>query len=69
MTVEVVVRKFRDNRLMLVVVFREGSNFWIYHNGSCSYVPRKSEIELIKESLEAVDTHNKLKQSVSELGS
>jgi len=42
----------------MVVHFVEDSNFWINSNGSVSYVPRKTEVELIKESLQAVDNYN-----------
>lgn len=58
MALKVEVRKSSDGRLLMVVHFVEDSNFWINSNGSVSYVPRKSEIELMKESLEAIDNHN-----------
>lgn len=43
----------------MIVRFIQGSNFWIHEDGSCSYVPRKSEIELIKNSLDAIDAFNR----------
>lgn len=64
MTLKVEIRQFADGRLMLVLVFTEGSNFWIHEDGTCSYVPKKSELELIKQSLEAVDSYNVLKRNL-----
>ena len=61
------VRKFSDNRLMLLVFFTEGSNFWIHPDRTCSYVPKKDEIELIRESLDALDTYNALKKNLDSI--
>jgi len=62
MALKVEIRRFADGRLMMVLIFKEGSNFWIHGDGTCSYVPKKSELELIKESLEAVDSYNSQKE-------
>jgi hypothetical protein len=64
MALRVEIREFADGRLMLVLVFTEGSNFWIHEDGTCSYVPKKSELELVKQSLEAVDSYNILKRNL-----
>ena len=58
MPAKVEVRMSSDGRLLMVVHFVEDSNFWINSNGSVSYVPRKIEVELIRESLQAVDNYN-----------
>jgi hypothetical protein len=58
MPAKVEVRMSSDGRLLMVVHFVEDSNFWINSNGSISYVPRKTEVELIKETLQAVDNYN-----------
>jgi len=58
MTLMVEVRKSSDGRLLMVVHFGEDSNLWIHSNGTVSYVPKKSEVELLKDGLEAIDNHN-----------
>jgi hypothetical protein len=68
MTLKVEVRKSSNGRLLMVVHFVEDSNFWFHSNGTVSYVPRKPEIELMKESLDAIDTFNMLKRSLRKEG-
>ena len=58
MGLKIEIRRLSDRRLLVVVHFVEDSNFWIHSNGTVSYVPKKSEIELMKESLDAIDSHN-----------
>ena len=58
MSSKVELDKFIDGDLKLVVNFAKGSNFWMRNDGTCSWVPKKSEVELIKEGLYAVDTYN-----------
>jgi hypothetical protein len=46
-------------RLLLVVWFSKGSNFWVHSNGTYSYVPTEQEIETLRMTYEAIDTYNK----------
>ena len=56
--IKVEIDRFSDGRLKLIVYFTPSSNFWVLENGTYSYVPTKEEIQLIKESLDAIDTYN-----------
>lgn len=58
MGLKIEIRRLPDRRLLVVVHFVEDSNFWIHSNRTVSYVPKRSEIELMKESLDAIDNHN-----------
>jgi hypothetical protein len=57
MTLKIEVRQSARRTLLVVVHFLADSNLWI-NNGEVSYVPRRAEIELIRESLDAIDNHN-----------
>jgi hypothetical protein len=57
-TVDIRVERFGDGRLKLVVYFGNHSNFWKHSDDEFSWVPSKSEVKLIKDSLEALDTFN-----------
>lgn len=58
MTVKVEVSRFSDGRLKLLVCFTKDKNVWIHEDESFSYVPTKSEIDLIKDALDAIDNYN-----------
>jgi hypothetical protein len=58
MAVKVEVRRSSDGRLLMVVHLCEDSNLWFHSNGTASYVPKWSEVELMKDSLQAIDNHN-----------
>ena len=54
--VRVEIKRFADGKLMVLVHFEKGSNVWV--DGEATWVPKKSEVSLIAETLEAIDTHN-----------
>ena len=53
---KVEVRRFKDGRMMVTVVFEQTSNFWI--DSEISWVPTFEEVELITKSLRAIDGYN-----------
>jgi hypothetical protein len=57
-TLGIRVERFGDGRLKLVVYFGEHSNFWRHSDDEFSWVPSKSEVNLIRDCLEAVDSFN-----------
>ena len=55
---KVLVKRFIDGRLKLLIHFEEDSNF---RPETLTWVPRKGEIKLIDESLKAIDGYNVLR--------
>jgi hypothetical protein len=55
---EIRVKRFGDGRLKLVVYFGENRNFWRCSEDRFSWVPSKLDVNLIKDSLEALDSFN-----------
>ena len=53
----VIVKRFIDGRLKLLIRFEEDTNF---RTKTLTWVPRKDEIKLIDESLKAIDGYNVL---------
>ena len=56
------IGRFSDKRLMLLVRFLKDTNFRLYEDGSCTWVPTKKELEDLRETLEAIDVHNVIKK-------
>jgi NTP pyrophosphatase (non-canonical NTP hydrolase) len=54
--VRVEVQRFAHGRLKVLVRFEKSSNFWC--DREITWVPKKSEVSLIAETLEAVDEYN-----------
>ena len=55
---QVIVKRFIDGRLKLLIRFEEDTNF---RTKTLTWVPRKDEIKLIGESLKAIDGYNVLR--------
>jgi len=55
---QVLVKRFIDGRLKLLIRFEEDTNF---RAKTLTWVPRKNEIKLIDESLKAIDGYNVLR--------
>jgi len=55
---QVLVKRFIDGRLKLLIRFEEDTNF---RPKTLTWVPRKDEIKLIDESLKAIDGYNVLR--------
>ena len=53
---KVEVRRFKDGRMMVTVVFEQTSNFWI--DSEVSWVPTFEEVNLISDTLNAIDKAN-----------
>lgn len=58
---QVLVKRFIDGRLKLLIRFEEDTNF---RPKTLTWVPRKDEIKLIDESLKAIDGYNVLRNEV-----
>ena len=54
---QVIVKRFIDGRLKLLIRFEEDTNF---RPKTLTWVPRKDEVKLIDESLKAIDGYNVL---------
>ena len=53
---KVEVRRFEDGRMMVTVVFEQTSNFWV--DSEISWVPTIEEVNLISDTLVAIDKAN-----------
>lgn len=60
-TMRVEVGRFKDKRYKLLIRFFREINFREHSDGSFTWVPKKSEIEQIRENLEMIDAYNEAK--------
>lgn len=57
------VKNFADGRLMVMMRFFSGTNFWINDRGEATWVPTFEEINTLttlKDTLFAVDNYNEI---------
>lgn len=62
-TVEFVIRKFKDGRLMLLFLFRDSKNFRIHREGNITYYtwcPSEEDLSMAGRIYKAVDLFNNL---------
>lgn len=61
---KVEIHRFRDGRLQLLIRFEKDSNF---RTRDLTWVPRKEEVKLINESLQALDEYNIIKSKLAKI--